>query len=44
MTSDTEQDDIILEEENTNESPKMPPPAQKVSRFGNQGGASKFGK
>jgi hypothetical protein len=36
MTTDTEQDNIIPEEENTTETPKMPPPAQKVSRFGNQ--------
>ncbi|MBX9809230.1 hypothetical protein K2X92_02490 [Candidatus Gracilibacteria bacterium] len=44
MTQVAQDEDDLLEEENTTEVPKMPPPAHKVSKFGNQGGASKFGK
>jgi hypothetical protein len=43
-TDNTVPEDEELIGEDTPETPKIPPVAQKVSRFGNQGGMSKFGK
>lgn len=45
MTQNTPNEEELLEE-NTTETVKVPPPAHKVSKFGNAGfqGGSKFGK
>lgn len=43
-TDNTIPEDEELIGEDVPETPKIPPIAQKVSRFGNQGGMSKFGK
>lgn len=43
-TDMTTPEDEELIGEDTPENPKIPPVAQKVSRFGNMGGMSKFGK